>query len=111
MERYVCGICGWQYSDAAGCPDRGVSPGTRWFDVPADFECPECSASKDEFSECAAESIYVCSMCGFRYEEAKGSERAGLPAGTSWDDVDPGFKCPLCGCGKNIFKRLRESNF
>ena len=97
MGKYVCGICGWVYSGDS--------------DLPEDFECPECSAPRSEFVLPEASRIFVCSMCGFRYEEAKGSEGAGLPAGTSWDDVDPGFKCPLCGCGKNIFKRLRESNF
>ncbi|MFQ7090037.1 MAG: rubredoxin, partial [Dorea sp.] len=26
-------------------------PGTKWEDVPEDFECPLCSAGKDQFSE------------------------------------------------------------
>ena len=28
----------------------GIAPGTKWEDIPADFECPLCSVDKDSFS-------------------------------------------------------------
>ena len=28
-----------------------VAPGTKWEDVPADFECPLCFVGKDQFSK------------------------------------------------------------
>ena len=32
--------------------DRGgIAPGTKWEDVPEDFECPLCNVGKDQFSE------------------------------------------------------------
>lgn len=34
-----------------GYPEGGIAPGTKWEDVPEDFECPLCSAGKDQFSE------------------------------------------------------------
>ena len=108
MEKYTCGICGWEYSEADGCPELGISSGTPWSDVPDDFECPECSAPKGEFSKRSAGRIYVCSMCGFRYEESKGSEKLGAVPGTLWEQFPEDFKCPLCGCGKNIFKRFHD---
>ena len=29
----------------------GIAPGTKWEDVPDDFECPLCSVGKDQFSK------------------------------------------------------------
>lgn len=51
MDRYVCTLCGYVYDPAAGDPDNGVAAGTRWEDVPADWECPVCGASKDDFEK------------------------------------------------------------
>lgn len=51
MEKYVCDLCGWEYDPAVGCPEAGVRPGTAWVDVPEDFECPLCGASKNQFSK------------------------------------------------------------
>ena len=51
MAKYVCDLCGWEYDPEAGYPEGGIAPGTPWEDVPADFVCPLCGASKEEFSE------------------------------------------------------------
>ncbi|MEN8260442.1 MAG: rubredoxin [Pseudomonadota bacterium] len=48
-NRYVCSVCGHIYDEAEGDPDTGVAPGTRWEDIPEDWVCPDCGASKDEF--------------------------------------------------------------
>ncbi|WP_231759841.1 FAD-dependent oxidoreductase [Microbulbifer elongatus] len=46
---WECQICGWIYDEAKGSPDDGIPPGTRWEDIPDDWVCPECGATKDEF--------------------------------------------------------------
>jgi rubredoxin len=46
---WECVICGFRYDESQGDLDGGVPPGTRWEDVPNDWVCPECSASKSEF--------------------------------------------------------------
>ena len=51
MKKYICSICGYTYDEAAGDPDAGIAPGTRWADLPEDFVCPLCGASKDAFDE------------------------------------------------------------
>lgn len=51
MDRYVCTICGYVYDPEQGDPDNGVAPGTKWNDVPDDWECPVCGASKDDFEK------------------------------------------------------------
>ena len=51
MEKYVCGVCGWVYDEAAGDPDNGIAAGTRFSDLPEDFVCPLCGVGKDQFEK------------------------------------------------------------
>jgi rubredoxin len=51
MDRYVCSICGYVYDPEQGDPDNGVAAGTKWEDVPDDWECPVCGASKADFEK------------------------------------------------------------
>ena len=48
-SEYLCVVCGFVYNEAIGMPDEGFPAGTRWADVPANWVCPECGASKDDF--------------------------------------------------------------
>lgn len=50
MKRYVCSICGYIYYPEQGDPERGISPGTAFEDLPEDWVCPICGASKGQFS-------------------------------------------------------------
>lgn len=50
MKKYVCGICGYVYDPAKGDSDGGIVKGTAFEDLPDDWVCPVCGASKDEFS-------------------------------------------------------------
>ena len=54
MKKYVCSVCVWEYDEAAGYPDGDIAPGTKFEDLPADFECPLCGVGKDEFEEAEA---------------------------------------------------------
>jgi len=49
MKKYVCTVCGYVYDPDAGDPDNGVQPGTPFEELPADWVCPVCGASKDQF--------------------------------------------------------------
>lgn len=48
-KRYLCLLCGFIYDEEKGWPEDGISPGTRWDDVPLAWQCPECGASKNDF--------------------------------------------------------------
>ncbi len=50
MDKYSCDICGYEYDEALGDPDRGIAPGTKWEDIPDEYVCPLCGASKDQFT-------------------------------------------------------------
>ncbi|MDD5921718.1 MAG: rubredoxin [Eubacteriales bacterium] len=46
---YVCKVCGYEYNPAVGDPEHGIAPGTKFEDLPADWECPLCGVGKDDF--------------------------------------------------------------
>ncbi len=50
MQKYVCEVCGYVYDPVQGDPEAGVAPGTAFDDLPDNWTCPVCGASKDEFS-------------------------------------------------------------
>lgn len=47
--KFICALCGYEYKSKKGDPDNGVEPGTYFEDVPADWVCPLCGASKEDF--------------------------------------------------------------
>ena len=51
MAKYVCDVCGLEYDEELGAPDLWIEPGTKFEDLPDDFECPLCFVGKDSFSE------------------------------------------------------------
>jgi rubredoxin len=50
FRRYKCLNCGTIYDEALGVPEDGLTPGTRWEDVPEDWICPECGSEKRDFT-------------------------------------------------------------
>lgn len=49
MEKWICTVCGYVYDPAVGDPATGVDSGTSFGELPEDWICPECGASKDLF--------------------------------------------------------------
>ena len=47
---YVCDACGWEYDEAAGFPEGGIDPDTKWEEIPDNFQCPVCYVGKKRFS-------------------------------------------------------------
>ena len=48
--KHVCNVCGWVYDEAEGLPENGIAPGTKFEDLPEDFECPLCAVGKEDFT-------------------------------------------------------------
>ncbi len=47
---------------------------------------------------------YVCTVCGWEYDESVGYPEGGISLGTPWSEVPEDFECPLCGVGKDSFE-------
>jgi len=48
--------------------------------------------------------IYVCSVCGYEYDEALGDPDNGIAPGTKFEALPEDFVCPVCGAGKDAFE-------
>ncbi|MBE6653978.1 MAG: rubredoxin [Ruminococcaceae bacterium] len=51
---------------------------------------------------------YVCTLCGYIYDEATGDEHEGIEPGTEWEELPEDFECPLCGADKSLFEEAEE---
>jgi rubredoxin len=54
MQKWICTVCGYIYDPGKGDPENGVAAGTAFEDLPADWVCPVCGASKEDFEKTAA---------------------------------------------------------
>lgn len=50
-SRFQCAACNFVYDPAVGDPDGGIAPGTAFEDIPDDWVCPVCGATKDMFEK------------------------------------------------------------
>ncbi|RLK50954.1 rubredoxin-NAD+ reductase [Alkalispirillum mobile] len=81
FRRYLCRVCGYIYDEAEGDPDGGLPPGTRFEDIPDDWECPDCGVRKVDFDllEESAEALEAA--------EAPAMRSVDLAAGQGADQV------------------------
>ena len=49
---------------------------------------------------------YVCTICGYEYDPAKGDPDNGVVPGTAFEALPDGWVCPLCGAGKGDFEKV-----
>ena len=47
---YVCELCGMIYDEALGNPRKNIPAGTKFQDLPADYECPGCYSERQAYS-------------------------------------------------------------
>ena len=49
---------------------------------------------------------YLCTVCGWIYDEEKGSVEDDIAPGTRWKDVPDTWVCPDCGAMKSDFDMI-----
>jgi rubredoxin len=47
---------------------------------------------------------YVCGVCGYVYDPARGDADGGVAPGTAFEDLPKGWVCPDCGAEKVSFE-------
>ena len=50
-------------------------------------------------------AVWICSVCGYRYDEKSGDPKNGIPEGTLFADLPQTWTCPVCGAGKDAFRQ------
>ncbi|WP_084413182.1 rubredoxin [Desulfovirgula thermocuniculi] len=48
---------------------------------------------------------WVCTVCGYEYDPAKGDPEGKIPPGTPFAELPDDWVCPICGVGKDQFER------
>ena len=48
---YQCPDCPYVYNEEEGDPDNGISPGTKFEDLPVNWVCPICEAKRKGFEQ------------------------------------------------------------
>lgn len=51
MKKFICTKCKWVYDPEIGDPVGGILPGVEFENLPNDWVCPKCGATKDKFKE------------------------------------------------------------
>ncbi|PID71854.1 MAG: rubredoxin [Desulfobulbus propionicus] len=47
--KYICVNCGYVYDPEQGDPMNDIAPGTSFEELPEEWVCPMCYATKDQF--------------------------------------------------------------
>ena len=49
---------------------------------------------------------YKCIPCNYVYDESLGDPENDVKPGTAFEDLPFDWVCPVCGVGKNMFKKI-----
>jgi rubredoxin len=53
---------------------------------------------------------YVCELCDYTYDPAKGDPEHGVASGTAFEDLPDEWVCPVCGADKDEFQAVPETS-
>jgi rubredoxin len=109
-KRYKCTICGYVYSPLRGEPHNGIPAGTPFEDLPETYLCPVCGfQGKGKIGKWGFEewrpTRYICSMCDYIYDEARGEPHRCIKPGTKFEDLPEDYVCPVCATDPKIVLR------
>jgi rubredoxin len=54
-DKYRCRICDYVYDPSLGDLENKHPPGTEYKQLPCNWTCPQCGASRGEFENCIGE--------------------------------------------------------
>ncbi|MBI3990799.1 MAG: rubredoxin [Candidatus Omnitrophica bacterium] len=50
-------------------------------------------------------AVWICLICGWRYDSEKGHPESGITPGTALDKLPEDWVCPECGAAKDSFEK------
>lgn len=55
--KLICTLCNYILEEEKGLLDAGIKPGTKFEDLPDNWACPDCAATKEFFQTCSCASL------------------------------------------------------
>jgi len=81
-----------------------------------DFRKPSTAATQDLLLDnlirildmAKPEDMWQCQTvnCGYIFDPDRGDRKGKIPKGTLFTELPDGWKCPVCGAGKKMFRPL-----
>lgn len=110
-QRYKCRVCGYIYSPLRGEPHNGIPAGTAFEDLPEAYICPICGMEgKGKIGKWGFEewtpTKWVCSVCGYVYDQKRGEPHRGIKPGTPFEKLPDTYTCPVCALDLKITKEF-----
>jgi len=68
--------------------------------APTYIDKDKLKKKSDNYDKCK------CRVCGYEYSPIIGDESRNVAQGTKFDDLPPGWVCPVCGAEKDKFNKL-----
>ena len=107
VKRYRCRVCNYIYSPLRGEPHNGIPAGTAFEDLPETYVCPICGMQgKGKIGKWGFEewlpTRWICSVCGYVYDQKRGEPHRGIKAGTPFEDLPDSYTCPVCALDPKI---------
>ncbi len=65
--------------------------------------------SKPPVAEKVDEYVYQCGSCQTVYDPAMGEPGNEITPGTPFENLVPGYVCPVCETGKESFTKIKKS--
>jgi flavin reductase (DIM6/NTAB) family NADH-FMN oxidoreductase RutF/rubredoxin len=99
-------------TDAAILSEESIMTYNYYHEVKGGYSpktAPTYNSDIDKKTEQKKEDVkmdkYVCTVCGYVYDPAKGDSESGIAAGTAFADLPDDWVCPICGAGKDAFEK------
>ena len=97
--KYVCNVCGYVYDEEIGDAENGIEPGTKWEELPDDFNHEQYLLIEEPLSE------------GGKRVLLSGCSHAGILDIVEWfrpDVLIGGFHVSKMDCGDGLAALARE---
>jgi len=107
VAKYTCTICGYVYDEAKGIPEKGIAPGTVWEELPAEWVCPLCGATKAEFKKEGAEAAKAAAPVR-KLEQKELKELSALELSAICSNLARGCEKQYRNEESELFKQLAD---
>jgi rubredoxin len=73
------------------------------------FREPSAQPKQQPAGQGDTSNTYLCPVCRYVYDPAKGDPAGGIPPGTPFEKIPDNWVCPVCRVAKSMFRPIRSN--